>query len=354
MKSIYAMDNVIECDEGYFFVSLYNNGIYRINDDNLNVERISQIPFRFKDGCMEYSKIYAWNHKFCILPWFSDKIAIFDRAKDEYRFIKLNEFCRGLRYLKAYQDKEKLYLIPCENKDILVIDLDSEKIVESIEIQVKNENREKVIAWCEICIDENTITIPQVYESRLIKYNYKQGKTELIDNPIKSITGLCGICDTSGGRWYIPRRADRLYFVSENEEKQFRNFPKAYLPGDISFYKIIPDENRIFLLPRDANMFLVAYEDGTIHELMKINPDSNNDMEKYMYFSNVWFMGNKRFCIESNTGKVYEITDENKLMEKEFAEIIHSEMKMDSKEIFYENLYHEHTLDVFIKSVKGE
>ena len=354
MKCFYAMDNVLRMDDSYLFVSLYNNRIYRILDENLSVESVSQIPFSFNNGYMEYSKIYAWNNKLFILPWFSDSIAIYDISKNVYRFIKLNEECRGLRYLKAYQDNERLFLIPCENKDIAIVDMRTEKIEENVKIRVKKENEKKVIAWCEICGDEENITIPQVYDGGLIKYNYKKNQISYVENRIRKINGLCGICDTNGGRWYIPRKADIIYFEKGDVIKEFSEFPKGYIAGDISFYKIVPDTNRVFLLPRDANMLLIVNEDGTIQRLKNIKTDMKSDIERYMYFSNVWKMWDRWFCVESSSGNIYEISNDNNLVPKFFIERGSYKNNVDIRGVLEENPYHEYSLENFISSIVGE
>lgn len=352
MECFYAMDNVLKMGEEYYFVSLYNNCIYKILDNNLNVKKIAQIPFRFGQGYMEYSKLYYWNKKFFILPWFSDRIAIYNVERNSYSYIRLNEKCKGLRYLKAFQKNELLYLIPCENKDIVIINMEKEVVVERINIVVSKKNEDRVISWGEIGYDIDSIVIPQVYDNKLIGFNYIEKKIDYIESNIEDIDGFCGICDTKAGRWYIPRQANKLYFSTTTGMKEYHNFPDGYKCGNISFYKIVPDENRIFLLPREANMLLVVYEDGTIINLMYIEPQKNNDMEEYMFFSNVWSIGKHWFCIESNTGRVYEIDDNNLLISRAFNEIESNIQKNNHNEqILYEDLYREQTLEGFISYI---
>lgn len=349
MECFYVMDNVLKIKEEYYFISLYNNCIYEILDDDLTVKKVAQIPFRFGQGYMEYSKLYYWNGKFFILPWFSDRIAIYNMEGKSYSYIQLNDDCKGLRYLKAFQRNELLYLIPCENKDIVIINMEEEIVVDRISIVVSKENEDKVISWCEVGYDINSIVIPQVYDKRLISFNYIEKKINYIESNVEDTDGFCGICDTKEGRWFIPRQANKLYFKTTMGMKEYHNFPDGYKCGNISFYKIVPDDNRIFLLPREANMLIVVYEDGTIINLMNIAPQKNNAMEEYMFFSNVWSIGEHWFCIESNTGRVFEIVDSNILIPRFFNEIESNiqKNKLD-EEILYENPYREQTLEDFL------
>lgn len=353
MKCFHAMDNVIKVADGYIFVSLYNNRIYKIFDENLHVKPISQIPFSYENIYMEYSKVYEWNNKLFVLPWFSDSIAIYDICDDSYRFIKLDGEFRGLRYLKAYQKQEYLYLIPCENKDIVIFNMQTEKIIDRLPVKVSKENEKKVIAWCEICCDEDSLIIPQVYDNKLIKFSIAD-KRICYEEKIKESDGFCGICDTHGGRWYVPRKADSIYFEKDGKIDKIFNFPEGYIPGEISFYKIVPDEHRVFLLPRDSNMFLVVYENGLIFNLMNTNPNMQNDMERYMYFSNVWKMWGKWFCIEAGSGNLYEISNDNRLIQNAFLDEENYKCEIDTNKLLFENPYIEHTLENYIAAIIGE
>lgn len=352
MDCFYVMDNVLNVDNDYYFVSLYNNWIYRIDGNTFQIEKYVQIPFERLQGYMEYSKMYYYDEKFFILPWFSSKIAVFDINNNVFRYIQMDKEIIGLRYFMAVPRGELLYLIPCESKDILVINMCTEKVEESIPIAISKENVDKVVSWCNIIYEKDGIIIPQVYDNRLIKLNFLNNTIEFRKSPFEGNTGLCGICDTNDGRWYIPRSADRLIFENLEGMHIYSDFPDGYIAGNISFYKIIPDNHRVFLLPRDANMFIVVTEEGQFYNLMKIRPDKTNSMERYMYFSNVWTINNKYFCVESRSGTVYEITIDYTLIPFSFKNgDTNKTLSLFDDTMVCENPYHEKTLSGFISYI---
>ncbi len=355
MKQNLAMDNVIEINGDSYFLSYMDNYINRV--DTLYVERLHRIPFQNPSGELEYSKIYHYRGKIFALPWFANDIAICNLEDGKISYIKIpDRNTEGLQYFEALQNEEFLYLFPCGNDDILVIDMEKEEIVKRIDIQkLVKKSKTEVYCWGCICMESNNVIAPLMCNNRLLKFNIEQKKGELffLDDNINE-SGFAAVCKTEGGIWFIPKETKQIYFKDKSGLHIYNYFPNEYRCGEISFYKCVPLDKMVYLLPRDANMFLVINEDGEIHKICDINPDKTNSFERYMFFSNVWRMKNKVYCIEANTGKLYEIVD-NKLIEQNFncKEDYRDEILDLNKDIFRENVVKGFTLKNFLKSICG-
>ena len=344
MKCFYAMDNIVNIDNHYYFCSLYNNCLYRF-DSNFVIEEYARLPYEYQQGYMEYSKIYYYDGKIVILPWLAQNIIVFDVETKEHRYVKLEENCRGLRYYMAVQKKNMFYLIPCESDHLAIFDIYKEKIVERIKMPGKEQD--KALSWCNVSYNGDVITIPQVYDNKQILFDTNTHSLDYQKEAFLTVDGLCGICDSLSGRWYIPKSATKLFFQSNNHINIYSDFPAGYKAGDISFYKIIPIKDMVFLLPRDSNMLLAIKEDGSISCLNKISPDEENTMEKYMFYSNVWEVDEKKYCIESRSGDIYEIGEDYSLIPAAFTFNGSEENKMMiDADILAENPYHEQTISV--------
>lgn len=352
MGNLYSMDNIANANGIYYFVSLYDNGVYRIEPDGVTIRKVMKIPFGYSMGCMEYSKTYYYNNKLFVLPWYAKSIAICDLITCEIRFIDILETCSGLPYLCGVQKGELLYLIPCENKDILIINMFSEKIEESIALDfVENNKSTGVIAWGSVSYDESNIYIPQFCDDSIIKFSFRNRTFEY--ERIINCDGLNGICDTNNGRWYIPRKSNKLYFQDNNGMHVFDDFPAGYVSGETPFYKVISYGDSIMLLPMDANMLIKVNEKGQFFKLYEINCEQNDTMKRYMFFSNVWVINDICYCIESSNSKVYIITNDNELLPIEFIYDGKEDerfIEMDDK-IIVENPYHGNSIENYIFSI---
>lgn len=352
MDCVFAMDNVVCVNNNCYFMSLYNNWIYTLNSD-LQVRKFIHIPFEYSHGCMEYGKIYANKNKLFVLPNYAQKIAVVDIDEKRISYIELDELYGGIKYFMAVQKADFLYLIPCESKDILIVNMLTETF-EKVDVRVAKEAEDKAIAWGNVIAEPDSILLAKVYEKELVRFHYDSKSIEYVNSSFDVEDGMSGICRTSGGRWYVPRSASCIFFENDEVVKCFREFPEGYKAGDISFYKIIPDMDRVFLLPRDANMFLVITEGGKCINLKDINHIKNEGLDRYMYFSNLWRMGDDVYCIESASGKLNQITNDYKLVPKSFIAINeHVEINFSGKMVV-ENPYREYTLENFIASLTKE
>lgn len=352
MDCFFAMDNVVCVNNNYFFISLYNNWIYTLDSD-LQIKKYIHVPFEYPHGCMEYGKIYVYQNKLFVLPNYAQKIAVVDIDENCISYIELDELYGGIKYFMAVQREEFLYLIPCESKDILIVNMLTE-VCEKVVIRVAKEAEDKAIAWGNVIAEPDGFLLAKVYEKEFVRFHYDNKSVEYIKSSFDIEGGMSGICKTSGGKWYVPKSANCIFFESDEGMKCFNEFPKGYKAGDISFYKIIPDRDRVFLLPRDANMFLVITEEGKCINLKDINHTKNEGLDRYMFFSNLWRMGNDVYCIESASGKMYQITDDYCLVLKSFNVINERAEISFSEGIIVENPFHECTLSNFIASLTKE
>lgn len=318
MSENYAMDNVIELGQEYFFLSFKDNYINKLNCKSLQVERIMRIPLYENSKELEYSKMYIYKKKAFVLPWFADDIAVCNLESGNVGYIKVSERgTTGLQYLEAIQLENLLYLVPCGNSDILIIDMEEEVVIKQVSVsELLLKTKDEIYSWGGIFIDNENIIMPLMYSKQLLKYNIETNKLDLCSSVDESVTGWGGVGKTKSGKWYIPKSATQIYFETDKGLKILDNFPVGYKPGEISFYKCIAIDEVIYLLPRDANMMLAINENGEIHKLCEIYHDGFNMFKRYMYFSNVWKMGKSIYCIESNGGRIYEIND-NTLVERE-------------------------------------
>ena len=359
MKCMYCMDNIASANGEYYFVSILDNWIYRIEADGITLSRVMKIPFSNLEAYMEYSKLYYYKNKLFVLPWLAQKIAICDLLTHEVRYIHFKKKCLGLAYLCGVQKNEMLYLVPCEHKDILIINMHSERIEDSINLEhIDNICTEKVTAWGSVAFDDNYIYIPQLKGSGIVRFSFKNRNCDWVKHKsLPLYNGLNGICDTEHGRWYIPTKLDKLYFEDENGIHVFDNFPKKYVRGDdIPFYKIVSLGDSIVLLPMDANMLIKVTETGRFFVLYEITDEQNDVLTRYSYFLNVWIINNICYCIKSKGSTVYTVNGKNELLpmtyiydrkkESEFCNI--------ENDIMLENPYYGYSLTDYLEFIEKD
>lgn len=312
----FAMDNTVEYEGNYYFLAMEDNSIYKMDPNSFEVQLVVRIPFEEKAIDLEYSKIYIYNGKIFVLPWCADNIVVYDMGNQQMRYIDLGiSGTHGLNYLKAIQQEKLLVLIPCEGKDIIVIDMNKEDIDLKFEIEERSEKQSEdvpVIAWGNAYEKDGKIYFTHYYKDLI--YEFSLCEKKIVEYKCDfSVGGLAGVLESENGVWIIPKKMDKIiYWNREKKEiEYFVDFPKDYEAGDVSTYKIEIIDNELWLLPRDANMMLVVNEKGHIRKICKKDPDRKENKDMYMYYSNIWKMNNKIYCVESTTGDMYEIVDKN-------------------------------------------
>ena len=170
MDCFFAMDNVVYINNNYYFISLYNNWIYTL-DSNLRIRKFIHVPFEYSHGCMEYGKIYAYKNKLFVLPNYAQNIAVVDIEANSISYIELDELYGGIKYFMAVQKAEFLYLIPCERKDILIVNMLTETC-EKVSIRVAKDVEDKATAWGNVIAEKDSILFAKVYEKEFIRFYY--------------------------------------------------------------------------------------------------------------------------------------------------------------------------------------
>jgi hypothetical protein len=320
-----AMDNIVNYQGEWWFLALKDNGIYRMNKDTLEASMVARIPCDEEVTNQQYSKIYIYKDKIFVIPWGAKKVAIYDIQKNEFRYLEYDaeEVYRGVIFLKGVVRENKLYLIPCAFNKLLYIDMNNEEICvvdESLSSVFPCSSISHRFAWGNAFDEEDSVIFTKLEENKIIRINLRTAKKETFESNLLNLGGA-GVCGDDQGIWVVPHKADLIIYWDRYTKQvcTYTDFPEGYQSGELSFYKIYLDNGVLYMLPRDANMFISVDREGHMINVIpeEENTDNNHSLDRYMRYSDVWKHGDKIFFISSKRGELYTFKGNGELKKKE-------------------------------------
>lgn len=319
-RDSFAMDNIVEHDGDWYFISLKDNGIYKFNEEKKTAELIVRIPWNLYDEMPEYGKIHIYNNKIFVIPWYASNIVVFDMLSNELRYISLsdNSMRNGQKFLQGIERGNRLYLIPCVYDKIFCINMEEELITETYTLPdpVKDNIQEDVI-WAigSVYTFEDKIAFTSMVDNRIFTFSTSSG--ELTYEQFAAVSDKnAGICGDKNTIWIVPKKAEYvLCFDKESKTmNKFTNFPPNYKSGTNSFNKLFLDEEVLYLLPREANMILAINKEGDMQEVFvqkEKGVDVRNLFDRYIRYSCMWKNNGHLFLVASKEGELFEVVKKN-------------------------------------------
>lgn len=305
-----TMENIIEIDGQYYFHAFLSNSIFRMDNKMEHAEVVERIPWNTSglNPFPDYGYIYSYKDKLIIVPDLADNICVYDRAKDEIRYIDIPE---GKKYqtdfLKGEICGKYLYLIPCDIDFILKVDMENES---TTIIRDNCIDGHRNIAWGSICKWNNKIIFTELKSDNVFLLNVDNDT--IIKKSTGLNTGLSGIFFADNSFWVAPKKFDELYCLNTDFiiKGCFPVLIDGYESGEWSVHKIICIDDTVYFLPRLANKFLLFnIKDRIFKEICIDERDLNNKLEKYAPISNVWKNDNGIYYIYSRSGKIIRVND---------------------------------------------
>ncbi|MCR2045716.1 hypothetical protein NSB25_00245 [Acetatifactor muris] len=309
-----AMDDIVEYQGRWWFFSVKDHGIYRMDKENFYAELVARIP---RDETIEnygpqYRKIFIYEAKIFILPWVPVKIAVYDIISGEIHYIDYERETvnRRMVFGDGIIRGNKLYVMPCVYKNILCIDMDSEDIMYIRLDEILHEDQSKhQYAWGSIFVDKDSVYMASLKSEKIIELELRSNKVNVYRNKLLT-GGISGVCGDENNVWLVPQKADKiLHWDRKRKKVEFIDkFPMQYQTGDFSFYKIVSFEKYLLLLPRDANMLLILDKTTNVIsnlEFEEVVYDSENYYDKYFRYMNAWENNGEIYVINTRRGIVY-------------------------------------------------
>lgn len=312
-----AMYNMVEYKGEWWFFAFKDSCIYRMDKNTFEINRIVKIPLdKSTNGIMpQYGKIYICDEKVFLMPWFTNRIVVYDINQKEIRYIEYGQKSnRGEVFWDGVRLGNYLILIPCAYEYILKIDLTTEKIF-YIELEMgRNIPKEKRnYAWGSIYIDKSKIYFTNLLDNKIIQVELEDDSQQVYECRYLE-NGGAGICGDEKAVWIIPLKTEKI-LCWDRKKKELRiydAFPEGYEAGDWSFGRVALCNRHLYLLPRDANMCIaVNTENGGMRNLVfeGRENDSKDFYSKYMRFSSIWENGENIYIMNTNSGKAYCVND---------------------------------------------
>lgn len=295
----------LTCNDGNdaWFVGDNYSLIFQISLKDSSITRIIRIKDEEFEVFRRYWRLEKVGNKLILIPHNSDKIVIFHLDKNEFTFIQLERVL--VNCLSCVKEGKILYLI--DDFEILVADMESEKIVEYICIPQYGRTTSEVA----LLIDGHII-IPLIFQSGVIDFNIAE--RSFMYFPFKGkingfVTGVVDEKDIwfAGDRgsivkWNYLTKESTFYdkppegFASFNYAKngEFIPWGPGWVQG-ISFqywYESVLLDNKVWFLPLLSNSLL--YIDKKSNTLQKYTFENEDEAEGTMYqhrFSKFQFVG---------------------------------------------------------------
>ncbi len=352
-----AMDNIVEYKGKLWFLAMGDNDIYSMEQDSLEAVFVKRIPLDKKKigDCPQYGKIYIYNDKIFVIPWIADNIAVYDMEMDEIRYIAYEDRepnC-GMAFLEGIIKENKLYIIPCSSNYFLIIDMDREEM-EKIPILNESEKEGTIAyAWGSIFVEKSKILFTALFHN--IIYSFDMESLEIESYQFEGLgNGGAGICGDEENIWIIPRKTDKIFRWDRKRQELsvYRDFPEGYQPGeDWSFHRIWFDD-KLYLLPRQANMcIMVDAGNGKMNRVLDVCKDIGNWYDKYMFFSHIWREKEKVRIIETKTGNIYCLDSGGNIYEEHIRNLTETGGKIELDEIIYERYNRTNSLECYADNV---
>lgn len=294
LEEKYYIQNIAKCGENVYFYGVNNKILYRNDIEKHTMKPYVLTPQDFNTTHMqEYSKIYGTENKIFFLPFGASVILVFDLKEEEFRSIEFPKSKRdiGAKFTDAIRIKNKLYLLPQSYDAILVVNIDSEELIDIIPVCDGESYNYYSIGFydkkkeCFVLANTQKNIVYEVGISGNNRNSYSLGKFE---------DGYAAVCRGSNGIWFIPYTTDKIVHKNSINGKLtiLDDFPDGYAVKRNSFADVKLVNDGIYLIPRCSNMFLIVSLDNGIQ---KIIDDIEFDLKDYYLLQHRYcFVGEKK------------------------------------------------------------
>lgn len=319
-----AMCNGIRVGNGWFFVSIKDNILYRLNLNTFMVEYVRYMPHMDELYLtqMGYTKLISYKDKLILIPDLCKYIAVYHIAENEVTYIDFGfkGSINGACFNGGVMLGDTLFLIPCQYDQIVAFNMEKEKIEEdkSITLPCIGEKYTDLFSWGNFVQENENVIFTSITQNKIFRVNLK---TKVIDDlEFISNESLTGIVEAGQYYWVFPMEGNKIIKINKKCEivQTIKGFPSNYVCGDWSFHMQYIAGDEIVLLPRLSNKLLrMNKRTGEIREIniSEENYDGRNYWDHYSRFNTFFEWEDKKILVETKTGRWiilnenYEITD---------------------------------------------
>lgn len=207
--NIAATEAICNYQGNYYFTLLEDPVLCKMNQETLECELI----YLFKERCARlYRKIFSYQNRLFLIPYFSDQIAVYDLASQEMQFIMLNENYVDIRDSKwsissKFQDiliqGKFLYMIPERYHALVKMDME-DLTLEEIPLGKKGT---EVFYYCmgSACMQKNQIVFPIYSEGSVCVFDADTNEIERV-YPLGNKKKYSNIFSIGNELWLIPMK----------------------------------------------------------------------------------------------------------------------------------------------------
>lgn len=243
-----VFQNMIQHDKKLWFWDCNYNGLFCCNN---NEKYAVQVQLNHKMDIFSgslYGKIVFYDNKIIGIPEMADDILIYDMKYKSDRYVKLPDICCNKSELKKFResviDENFLFMLGFEIPIILKFDMQSEKIVNFIDVFTGNRKEKNRKFFVSGIIKGKKILVPDyseniVYEADIYTMHLKKIAVKLISESntiIKIDKGKDEIC-------ILPLKYEQVIIWNRNiKNKKFYLFPFRLQNDEVLIFDSLKNE----------------------------------------------------------------------------------------------------------------
>lgn len=260
-----AAEAIIKIGKLFWFVPLRENALYTYDRESGEITYITRFA-KEKRNTLLYSQIIFYKQKLFFVPNLAEWIAIYSINDGTMHYIDyLRDYVmlsQGCRFRTACIVGECLYMIPSVFREVVQIDLETERI-SFYDIAMPNIDKlvgsrmGYVYCWNNVAVVRQCIYIPLITDGGIIEFNTVDKSIKRM-NPLNTKEGFTNLFAQNDIIWLIPKAAESIYAwnLEKGKIEKIFSFPKGFIPSKdfYNFNEGIIIGDCIYLLQIDANM----------------------------------------------------------------------------------------------------
>ena len=361
-KDRYIMaPNGICCDDDYiWFVQCNSNKLVQIERSSYNVSKVIVLDDDLLwDDRDNWDRIFKINNKLIIF--------IYNKSYVYYYDLVTNILEKKTELLKGYQLKansiveqgNKLYLLPCWNVPLIIIDA----MTEESYICCEKLSEEQYMSWgFDVDALQKKIFVTDRRKNVLYTINMKDNS--ISERQIGDEGSIYFGVKKIGDCFILPNVDDACITVLNDETNEIfkmNEFPCGFIwNGTSSYRQFSTIENKVILYPQESNMILqIDLENRTIMRVFEKYEISNYNKNRvvrpafldYVYYKNeviTYDFENKKWIFFDAINNTYKLINSGniQLLENSSCE----DFKKCKNKFFSENYFH--SLEQYIRNIE--
>ena len=309
-----AMDNILDVNNEKWFYDYVENVLFSIDfEKKVLFPWAGFSRWKFDKFPKIYGKTIFVNKKIYLVPEASIPIAVYELEKQSIYYIDYKIECYdsyGKIFAGAIAENKYIYFIPCFNKSIIRLDTTCDELeYYPINTGYCFDGCKPAFLYDGFIRTENGFLFSTFHGNKVLSFDFLTNNVKL-ELELPENSGIHGLAGKEDDYIIIPIQAKKLYRYIRSAKQliEINSFPKGYEYGEWSFSKILYEDEKWVLLPRDSNMLLMI--EGTEIKCLNQKKDTRDDgyFSRYYYYSICYKYNDEWlfFCSQENGAVCYD------------------------------------------------